>query len=200
MQIDPATLRAREAYALMISCIVPRPVAWVSTLSADGRRNLAPFSYFMGVSASPLLLAVSVGRRKEALKDTAQNVADTGEFVVNMATRSLADKMVATSGEYSPEIDEFDVAKLSAVPSIVVRPPGVGESPIRLECRSVGIQQPGSAPVDLILGEVVHLTIDDAILRDGLPDPRLLDPVARLGKNLYASLGEIFAIDRPDAT
>ncbi|MBY0588458.1 flavin reductase family protein [bacterium] len=198
MEIPADSVSMREAYGLLISCIVPRPVAWVSTRSADGVANLAPFSFFMGVGSKPPMLAVSVGHRHGSSKDTARNIRETGEFVVNICTRSLADRMVATSAEVGPEIDEFQLAGLTPIDSLAIQAPGVAESPIRMECRLHSIVDPAPNPVDLVLGEVIHFHLDDSILTDSLPDPMKLDPVARLGGSLYASLGEIFPIGRPD--
>lgn len=196
MEIAASTLSPRDVYAVMTACIVPRPVAWVSTLSKEGVRNLAPFSYFMGVGSKPPMLAVSVGHRRDASKDTGRNARETGEFVVNICTRLLAEKMAATAGEYEAHVDEFEVAGLTASESKSVRAPGVFESPVRLECKLHQVVEP-SDNVDLLIGEVLHFHFDDSILTDGLPDAAKLDPVARLGGPWYASLGEIFAMERP---
>jgi flavin reductase (DIM6/NTAB) family NADH-FMN oxidoreductase RutF len=197
MEIDPKDRSPLEIYQLMTSCIIPRPVAWISTCSRDGVLNLAPFSYFMGVGSRPPMLAVCIGQRTGRPKDSAQNIRDTRQFVVNMTPRALAEKMVQTSGDYGPNIDEFEAAGLTPVPSVNVKPPGVAESPLRMECELHDIVKPGENPIDLILGEVVHFSLDDKIVRDGLVDAQLLDPVSRLGKNEYAALGEIFSIARP---
>ena len=197
MEIASSSLSFRDAYAMMISSIIPRPVAWISTVDGEGGMNVAPFSFFMGVGAKPPMLAVAVAKRKDERKDTSRNIRETGEFVVNICPASMAEKMVLTSGEYSHEVDEFVVAGLTPVPSTAVRPPGVGESPLRMECRLVQIITPGENPTDLILGEVIHFHIDDAIIEDGLPSPQKLDPIARLGRQLYASLCDIREIPRP---
>jgi flavin reductase (DIM6/NTAB) family NADH-FMN oxidoreductase RutF len=197
MEIPADSLSAREAYALLISSIVPRPVAWISTRSEQGILNLAPFSFFMGVGSQPPLLAVSVGHRKGNPKDTTDNIRQTSQFVVNICTRSLADKMVVTSAEVSPDVDEFQLAQLTPCDSVAVRAPGVAESPIRLECQLHSIIEPTPNPVHLILGQILHFHIDDQIMTGSLPDPRKLDPIARLGNAFYASLGDIFEIARP---
>lgn len=198
MELDASTLSGRDAYALMIACIVPRPVAWVSTASRDGGRNLAPFSYFMGVGSKPPMLAVSVGRRKNGPKDTSRNIRETGEFVVNLCPARLAEKMVATSGEFDASVDEFEVAGLAPAPSRVVAAPGVAESPVRMECRLHQIVEPAPG-VDLVIGEVLHFHLDDDVLTDGRPDPAKLNPIARLGGRTYASLGAYFELDRPSS-
>ena len=188
----------REAYGLLIASIVPRPVAWVSTRSSDGVLNLAPFSFFMGVGSKPPMLAVSVGQRRGNPKDTTKNIRDTKDFVVNICTKELAQKMVQSSAEVGPEVDEFTLAGLTPISSVAIAAPGVKESPIRMECRLHSIVDPAPNPVDLILGEIVHFHLDDAILTAGLPDPRKLNPICRLGKSDYAALGEIFSIPRSD--
>lgn len=197
MEIDSSSLSFRDAYQLMISSIIPRPVAWISTIDNDGQRNVAPFSFFMGIGAKPPMLAVSVARRHDHQKDTARNIRDTGEFVVNMCPTQLAEKMVLTSGEYPHEVDEFQVAGLTLVASAVIKPPGVGESPLRMECKLTQIIKPGDNPADLILGEIVHFHVDDSIVENGQPSPFKLDPIARLGGQNYASLTNIHEIPRP---
>lgn len=197
MDVDAKDLSPREIYPLMTSCIIPRPVAWISTRSRSGVLNLAPFSYFTGVGSRPPMLSVCIGQRAGRPKDTAQNIRDTRQFVVNIATCKLAEKMVQCSGDYAPDVDEFTVAGLTPAPSVRVEPPGVAESPIRFECRLHEIIKPGDNLIDLILGEIVHFHLDDAIVKDGLADAVLLDPVSRLGKDEYAPLGNIFSLRRP---
>lgn len=198
MEIPASSLSMREAYGLLIASIVPRPVAWVSTRGTDGILNLAPFSFFMGVGSKPPMLAVSVGHRRRDPKDTARNIRDTKEFVVNICTKELAHKMVQSSAEVGPEVDEFTLAGLTPIPSTAIAVPGVKESPIRMECRLHSIVDPAPNPVDLILGEIVHFHLNDSILTAGQPDPRKLDPICRLGQNDYASLSDIFSIPRPE--
>ncbi len=176
MEIPASSLSMREAYGLLIASIVPRPVAWVSTRAADGVLNLAPFSFFMGVGSKPPMLAVSVGQRRGKPKDTAQNIRDTNEFVVNICTRSLADRMVQSSAEVGPDVDEFTLAGLTPIPSTAISAPGVKESPIRMECRLHSIIDPTPNPVDLILGEIVHFHLDDSILTASLPIPASSTP------------------------
>lgn len=197
MEISSSSLSFRDAYQLMISSIIPRPVAWISTIDIDGQCNVAPFSFFMGVGGKPPMLAVSVAKRHDDHKDTSRNIRETGEFVVNICPSRMAEKMVLTSGEYSHDVDEFQVAGLTPVPSTVIKPPGVGESPLRMECKLAQIIKPGDNPADLILGEIVHFHLDDAILEDGLPSPVKFDPIARLGGQNYASLTNIREIPRP---
>src|SRR3977135_3640328 len=113
MILDPSTVPARQGYRLMISAFIPRPIAFVSTVSRDGVDNCAPFSFSMGVSGHPVVLAVSVGERDTGLKDTARNILDTREFVVNLVTEALADKMNIASGDYAENVSEFDEAGMA---------------------------------------------------------------------------------------
>lgn len=198
MIIDPASLSPRERYKWMISSIVPRPIAFVSTISPEGVPNLAPFSYFSGISSTPPVLAISVGpRRRGVRKDTVRNVEANAEMVVSLVSEELAKPMVLTSGDWPEGRNEFEVAGLTAVPSELVRPPRVAESPLSMECRVIQRVAVGNDPSWIVLGEVLRIHVRDEMLTDGLPDPRKLRPLARLGGDLYARLGEILEIPRP---
>lgn len=204
MRLDPAELSASGRYRLLISLVVPRPIAFVSTKSPEGRLNLAPFSFFMGVASDPALLAISVTTRRGQPKDTARNILETGEFVVNAATDALAEAVNLASGDWPPETDEFALTGLTPAPSERVAPPRVAEALFSLECRVHQSIPVGRPPHDtrLILGEIVFFHLRDDIVgaaSDGSPiaRPEILRPIARLGGNLYTHLGEIFALDRP---
>ncbi len=129
MIVDPSSLVERDAYRLMISAFVPRPIAFVSTRSRAGVDNCAPFSYSMGVSSSPMILAISVGERDGRPKDTGRNILDTREFVVNVVTEEIAWRMNQASGDYADGVSEFDEAGLTRGPSERVRAPRIAESP-----------------------------------------------------------------------
>ncbi|HMQ32899.1 MAG TPA: flavin reductase family protein [Chloroflexaceae bacterium] len=202
MEIDPATLDQREVYKLLIGCVVPRPIAWVSTVDLAGRRNLAPFSFFNGVGSSPLALTISVNHatgRAEGRKDTLRNILATGEFVVNIVTEATAAAMNETATDYPEEFDEFAEAGLTPVPSRTVRPPRVGESPVSFECElhtavPVGAG-PGSSTV--VIGVVRHLAVSDEVVNERLHiDLHRLRPVARLAGNNYAYVRETFELVR----
>lgn len=196
MQFDPAGMTTREIYALMIDLIVPRPIALVSTVAANGTRNLAPFSYYTGLCPRPPLVAISVARRTGNHKDTAANIRETEQFVICATTEAILSQAVLASGDYPTEVDEFALSGLSAVDSDLVAPPRVAESPVAMECRlDRMIDLHGSA--DLIIGEVLRFHVDDALLHNHRVDPRRLQPVGRLGSNLYSKLGEILLRDRP---
>jgi flavin reductase (DIM6/NTAB) family NADH-FMN oxidoreductase RutF len=133
--LDTGALTPRERYQLLTSLVVPRPIAWVSTRSQAGQANLAPFSYFAALSATPFLVGVSVGSRAGAPKDTLRNVRETGAFCVNIATGPQLEQMNETSGEYGPEVDEFAHAGIALAESEVVWAPFVADCPAVLECR-----------------------------------------------------------------
>ena len=197
MQVDPATLDPKERYRLMISTVIPRPIGWISTLGADGSRNLAPFSYFGAVTSSPMIVMLSVGRRRGEPKDTSVNLLATKEGVVHIAHRPLAEAMVATSAEVAHGVDEFALAGLTPVPSTVVAPPRVGEAAIAMECRLVEHHEVGETPMDVFYLEVVQLHLDDAYLTDGLVDAAKLAAVGRLGGSQYCDTAAPFDIERP---
>lgn len=197
MQLDPAEMDRRYAYRLLTACVIPRPVGWISTLSATGAANLAPFSFFGGVTSDPPTVMISVGRRKGEHKDTARNLLDTKEAVVHIAHRALASQMVATSAEVAADVDEFDLAGLSRFPGTVVKPFRIVEAAIAMECQVVFHQEVGNGPVDLFLLEIVRFHLDDRFLQDGLPDASKLAAVGRLGGAEYCDTTKTFAVERP---
>lgn len=199
LQIDPATLTGRDLGFLMTGLVVPRPIAWVSTIDDAGTPNLAPHSYFNAVSSAPPILMFSSTHssphRPDGRKDTLVNVERTGEFVVNLVSTDLLTVMNETSAEFQPGIDEFDVAGVEKAPSAVVRPPCVASSPAAFECRVERIVHVGDASV--VFGEVVWFRLDRRIWGDGRVNAEALQPVCRLGGALYATLGPITRVPRP---
>jgi len=198
MQVTPASLAGLDAYCLLIACVVLRPIAWVSTVDEQGRANLAPFSFFAGVSSSPPTVMISVGRSRGQRKDTAANLLATREAVVHIAPRRLAREMVLTSVDAPPEFDEFEFAKLAKSPSVDVRPPRVADAPVAMECVLDRHLEVGDGPSDVLLLRVVryHLA-DDVLDADGRPDPVRLDATGRLGGDSYCATNDVFAIPRP---
>jgi len=182
----------------MISVVVPRPIAWVSTVGADGTPNLAPFSFFNGVGGTPPTVMVSIGRREGRPKDTLRNVQETGEFVVNIVHEELSEPMNLTSGEWPYEINEFELAGLGAVPSVDVRPPRVAEAKVAMEAKLTQVVPVNGTGYTMILGRVVRYHIQDGLLRpNGLVDAALLRPIARLGGDEYITMGRVFSMVRP---
>lgn len=205
MIIDPAHAHSRDIYFLMISTIVPRPIAFVSTRSASGVDNLAPFSYFNGICSKPPMLSLSIGHRRWqgelVKKDTLRNIEETGEFVVNAATLPLLEKVNQSSAEYPPDVSEFEELGLTPLPSDLVKPPRVKESPVQMECRLHRVLMLGDPPLNgLVIGEVVRFHVDDAIWDSArsMVDPEKLQPISRLGGTLYSTLGQILSLPRPD--
>ena len=199
MQFDPQIVAPQSIYKLLIGCVVPRPIAWVSSLSEDAMPNLAPFSFFMAVCNNPPTLAFSSGRREDKKKDTVRNIEYTQDFVVNLVDDALAEQMNLTAGEYPPAVDEFALTGLTAAPGIKVKAPRVAEAPISMECRVVQILPVGHGPHSLVLGEIVYFHIRDDLYdpNTGRIDMHRLHPVGRLAGNLYTHVHDIFEMKRP---
>ena len=198
MQVTPTSVAGLDAYRLLIACVIPRPIAWVSTVNADGRPNLAPFSFFAGVTSSPPIVMISVGRSRGRRKDTAANLLATREAVVHIAPRRLAREMVQTSVDAPPELDEFEFAHLAKAPSVDVRPPRVADAPIAMECVLEHHVEMGAGPSDVLFLRIVRFHLaDDVLDADGRPDPVRLDATGRLGGDNYCATTDVFAIPRP---
>jgi flavin reductase (DIM6/NTAB) family NADH-FMN oxidoreductase RutF len=212
MDVIPSQLVHRELYNILISAVGPRPIAWVSTLSATGQPNLAPFSFFNAVCAKPPLLAFApamrMPKKSEAgtpalpagqAKDTLRNVRETKEFVINVVTYELAAAMNLTSGEYDASIDEFELAKVASAPSNLVRPRRVAESPVSFECKLYQILDfnPGPEGGSLVIGEIVSIHVDEKHLKEGRLDRNSLDLIGRMGGLQYTRTTERFEMVRP---
>jgi len=177
------------AYQLLTGAVIPRPIAWVSSIDAGGIQNIAPFSFFNAFGAKPVVLGfATMSTDEQPQKDTLANVRAIGQFVINIATESTLQSMDVTGLTYPSDVDEFVVAGLTPAPSVVVKAPRIAEAPINFECELFSLVPLGDGPgsATLVLGRAVHLRIDDAILRDGKIDAALLEPVARLGGPFYA--------------
>ena len=201
MVIDPAAAGAQNIYKLMIGIIVPRPIAFVSTISSDGVLNLAPFSFFTAVSANPPVIAFSpmVRGSDGQHKDTLRNIESTGEFVVNIVSEEFVEQMNLCSGEYPPDVDEFAVSGLTPVVSDLVKPPRVAESKAQMECRLVQVVHVSTKPLggSIVLGEVFRFHVSDAICEQYRVEPDLLRPVGRMGGPTYVRTTDRFNLDRP---
>ena len=205
MELDPEKSKADAVYKLLIGCVVPRPIAWVSTVDVDGVKNVAPFSFFMAITGDPPTIAFSSSVRAAApgaektKKDTLRNVEATGSFVVNVVDDDLAEQMNLTSGEYGPEVDEFALAGLEAAPCVKVPAPRVALAPVSMECRLVQTIPVGNAPHHLVIGEIVYFHVRDDVYdpATGRLDMHRLRPVGRLAGNLYSHIHEIFEMKRP---
>ena len=188
------------------SCIIPRPIGWISTLGGDGVLNLAPFSFFNGALSDPPMVVFTSSAPAHGgrpAKDTLLNIEATGEFVTNMATEAIAREMNLTSAYVEPEVDEFGLAGLKTLPSRLVKPPRVAASPIHMECRYFQtVELPGSPDggrAALVIGTVVGIHIADEVLKDGLIDVAKIRPIGRLGYMDYTVVKTIFPMPRPKA-
>lgn len=207
MNSSPSEISHSELYSLILGSVAPRPIAWVSTLSASGQPNLAPFSFFNCVCANPPLLAFAPGLRppKQAgsahgeAKDTLRNIRETKEFVINVVTYELAEAMNRTSGDYDASINEFDVAGVSPAPSQVVNVPRVAASPVSFECRLYQILDFSTSPDggSLVIGQIVSIHIDDSHMKQGKLDRNSLDLIGRMGGMQYTRTTQRFEMMRP---
>ncbi len=185
----PEELGPRATYALLITCVVPRPIAWVSTCSPEGVPNLAPFSFFNAGGANPPSVVFSASNFRDGRpKDTLVNVRATGEFVVNIVPYTLAERMNLTAHEYEYGLSEFEKAGLTPLTSAKVRPPRVAESPIQMECKLFQIVSHGDGPIsaNYVIGEVLCFHIAEYLLKDGkIVDNTISDHIGRLGESWY---------------
>jgi len=207
MNVRPSELPYNEFYRILISSVAPRPIGWVSTLSAAGQPNVAPFSFFNAICGKPPLLAFGAGLRMRTdgdkahgeTKDTLRNVRETGEFVVNVVTFDVAEAMNLTSGEYDSTVNEFELAKLTMRPSQIVKPPQVAESPVNFECKVYQILDFSSPPQggSLVIGEIQSVHVEEEHLKEGRLDPNSLDLVGRMGGIQYSRTTNRFEMPRP---
>ena len=201
-QLDPQTLGERETYKLLIGCVVPRPIAWVSTVDRSGARNLAPFSFFNAIGSNPPAVSVSISYadNPDLRKDTLRNIVDTGEFVVNIVDEDLAQAMNTTAANYPRDVDEFEAAGVVAAPSAAVRPPRVAGAPVSLECRLLTLvpvgKGPGSATLVIGVIQLIHVRADIINERHYI-DITKLRPIGRLAGASYAYVHETFDMVRP---
>lgn len=202
MQIDPLHTSQKDIYKILTGTVIPRPIGWVSTTDAEGNHNLAPFSFFNAVGEDPPHVMFSTVRTGNVNKDTLNNVLQTGEFVVNMATEDLVEKMNTTSANLKPGESEFELAGLTPVPSLLVKAPRVLESPVNMECKLVhhySLEDHKNGGATIMIGRVVMFHVDDSILLDNYKiNQEAYRPVARLAGWNYSKLGEIFSIKRPE--
>ena len=202
MRLDLTSLKPRESYAWLTSTILPRPIAWVSTISQEGRLNLAPFSFFQGVTSSPpSLLFVPVNTRDGSRKDTVRNLEQVPEFVVNLVSFRLAESMNSTAALLPYGESEFSAFGVEPAPSDTIRPPRVAAAPVSFECKVHQIVPVGEGPfaANIVIGLIQSMQVDDAVLgSDGMPDPARMDLIGRMGGELYARTTDTFSIARPD--
>jgi flavin reductase (DIM6/NTAB) family NADH-FMN oxidoreductase RutF len=208
MIIIPKDIDPKEMYKILIGSVLPRPIAWVSTISKEGIANLAPFSFFTVASTVPPVLCfapqynkteIKNGKEIPVAKDTLANVRETKEFVVNMVSHSVAEQMNQTSAPYPHNVSEFEEAKLTAKPALHVKPPLVAESLINMECKLYDILEIGKGMFGgcLILGEIVCVHFSPDVYKDTHIDLEELDSIGRLSGNLYSTIKDRFELVRP---
>lgn len=191
--ILPQSLDAKQAYKLLTGVIVPRPIAWVSTISTDGTTNLAPFSYFTSVSNKPPMVGINIGQEHGGRKDTARNILETEEFVVNIAGWQQLEDMHASADHHPPHTSEIDLLGLATQPSEHIKAPRIADAPVQMECRFRQMIPFGTAGSEFYVGEVVAFHFrDDIIDTDTLRvNSVAMEPICRLGGPFYSALGEI---------
>ena len=192
LEVGPDDWKQRDYYLLMTALVIPRPIGWISTVSAGGVRNLAPYSYFNLMGSDPFYVAFG----SSGVKDSLTNLREVPQFVANIVTMHLLEKMNFTSGDFPREEDEFGWAGLTPAPAAKVRPPRVAEAKAHLECELV--QVVSEKNTNIVIGRIVHAHVDPSVWKNGRVDPKLLDPVCRLSGSGYAALGDIFSVPRPE--
>jgi flavin reductase (DIM6/NTAB) family NADH-FMN oxidoreductase RutF len=201
MIVDVSKSSVLDVYQLLVGIVTPRPIAWVTSLDAQGRVNLAPFSFFNAFGANPPVVVFSPTLRRDgSRKDTLLNVEATGEFVLNAAVESVAEKMNLSSSELPRGQSEIELAGLSTLPSLKVKPPRISESPVHMECKVLQILPIGTGPIaaNLVIGEVLVIHVSESVLDpSGKIDPRQLKTIARLGGDYYCRSTDPFEMPRP---
>jgi flavin reductase (DIM6/NTAB) family NADH-FMN oxidoreductase RutF len=195
--VDGDSLNTETAYRLLVGCVAPRPVAWITTVDEQGRVNAAPFSSYNYVATSPPMLAINIATRpgSGSTKDTARNIVCSREFVVNVATEHNMDLMHLSAQEFAPDVSEVEALNIALLPSRHVLPPRIAISPVQMECRLDQVIVLGRGINTLYIGEVLAFHLSDAVYDGKRVDTVKMRPIARLGGPFYAGLGEIF--DKP---
>lgn len=201
MKIDPKELNAKKAHDILTDIVMPRPIAFVSTIGEDGIHNLAPYSYFTAISHRPMILGFSLSRKKNGVKkDTLVNIESTKEYVINVVTEDLAISMNKAAAAYPPHVDEFEKAGLTPIKADLTKAPLMEESPVNMECRLIQILEFGDEPeyTNFVIGEVVRIHIKEAFIIDGQIQPKKLKLIGRLGGggSAYCRTTDIFNIKR----
>jgi flavin reductase (DIM6/NTAB) family NADH-FMN oxidoreductase RutF len=199
--LDPKKMRVSEIYRLMIGAIVPRPIAWISTVSPKGVTNLAPFSYFNAVSSAPPCLSVSIAHKPDgSKKDTLRNIEALGEFVVQIPSVEHALNVNLTAADFEYGVSEIEAAGLRTLPSDLIRPPRIADAKVQLECRllhALPVGAGGAGATTLVVGEIVRFHFsEDVYGADGTVRLEALDPLSRLGGLAFGKTREAFELPR----
>ncbi|MDG5786035.1 flavin reductase family protein [Evansella sp. AB-P1] len=198
--IDPKSLSKRENYGLLAGAILPRPIAFVTSINKDGVLNGAPFSFFNVVSSEPPLISISIGRKGTEKKDTARNILEQGEFVVHITDELNVKAVNDTAMNLPPNESEIEKVGLTPVKSDLVKVPGLKEAPVRFECKLEKhlTFEEGETATDFIVGRVVQYHVAENVYNDGKIDVSEMKPIGRLSGKDYMKLGEIFSLERPE--
>jgi flavin reductase (DIM6/NTAB) family NADH-FMN oxidoreductase RutF len=200
MKLNPDRLDEKQAHDLLVCAVLPRPIAFVSTVGQDGVYNVAPFSYFTVMSSKPAVVGIGIGSRRDgSKKDTLVNIEFTKDFAVSVVTESLAEAMNRASGDYPSRVDEFKEIGLTPVPSDAICSPRVAESPINMECRLMQILEFGRGPriSRFVIGEVLMIHVDGDLWADGIIRAHELKAIGRLGEDFYCRTEDLFEMKRP---
>jgi flavin reductase (DIM6/NTAB) family NADH-FMN oxidoreductase RutF len=190
MEIAVEDLQPNDVYRLLIGSVVPRPIAWITSLRGDGKINAAPFSCYTFVSTVPPLVAISCGRKHGVVKDTVANSVEAGEFVLNVVSEDMLAPMHRSSAEFPSEISEVEALGIAVELGRKLRTPRIAAAPVSLECRTQQVLEFGTLRTQLLIGEVVLFHVRDDCYRAGRIDTAAVKPLARLGGPFYARLGE----------
>jgi flavin reductase (DIM6/NTAB) family NADH-FMN oxidoreductase RutF len=200
MKFDPDSMKSRAIHELLVGCVTPRPIAFVSTIGKDGVYNVAPFSFFTIMSICPAVAGFAIGRKRGGTKkDTLVNIEFSGEYVINVVTESMARSMNQAAGDYPSHVDEFKETGLTPVASDLVRPPRVDQSPIQLECKLLQIMELGVFPSvhNFVAGEILRIHVRDDVMIDGVIRAEKVNAIGRLGEDFYCLTQEIFEMKKP---
>ncbi|RHW30913.1 flavin reductase family protein [Lysinibacillus yapensis] len=202
LSINPNAITDYEVFKILKGTIIPRPIAFVTTISKEKVVNGAPFSYFNIVSPNPPMISLSIQREKGEIKDTATNIYQNGEFVVHIVDVDNVEKVNETAAKLPYNVSELNLAKMTEVQSEAIRVPGIKEAKVRMECRlvkAIPLESNEKAICDVFIGEVVCFHLDEAIYEEnGRINAENLKPVSRLAGSEYAKIGELFSIERPE--
>ncbi|RDW16234.1 flavin reductase family protein [Oceanobacillus chungangensis] len=200
LSFDPKDNTERENYKLLIGSIIPRPIAFVTSVATDGTVNAAPFSYFNIVSSNPPMISISIQRKNGKIKDTAQNIIDNNTFVVHIADEDNIEEINKTAASLPSNESELSLANFTLVDSEQISVPGIKEAKVRFECtlvQAIELGQDNSVGTDLIIGKIIRFHIDEAVYEEGRINPKTLGAVSRLAGHNYAKIGDVFTIERP---
>jgi flavin reductase (DIM6/NTAB) family NADH-FMN oxidoreductase RutF len=200
LSINPSKNTERENYKFLIGSIIPRPIAFVTTISKEHILNGAPFSYFNIVSSNPPMISLAIQRSEGRQKDTAKNILDSKEFVVHIVDEQNVERVNKTAANLPPTQSEIEFASFTPIASEKISVPGIQEAKVRMECvleHSLELGDSDSPGCDLIIGKVVQFHVENEIYEKGRIDPKGLGAVSRLAGHNYAKIGEIFSIERP---